>query len=124
MIRLSDDPHVVRDVAEKVQPWVPKTKRSYVTFAAIHGLQPHVDRLIAEAVAKAEDAATIACLRAEVERKDKALRSLYRAYVNTLEIGRDRIVMLGGDCDPVSVMENGDPALVAARAALSDGAAP
>ena len=76
MTRLSDDPQIVRDVAEKVQPWVPKTKRSYVTFAAIHGLQPHVDRLIAEAVAKAEDAATIACLRAEVERKDKALREL------------------------------------------------
>ena len=74
MTRLSDDPQIVRDVAEKVQPWVPKTKRSYVTFAAIHGLQPHVDRLIAEAISDRD--ATIAALRAEVERKDKALREL------------------------------------------------
>lgn len=49
----------------------------------------------------------------------KALDRLYRAYVNMLEGGRDRIVFLGGDCDPVEVMEAGDPVLVATRAVLA-----
>ena len=48
------------------------------------------------------------------------LKRLYRAYVNTLETGRDRIVMLGGTCDPVDVMERSDPALIAVRAFLGD----
>lgn len=46
------------------------------------------------------------------------LRRLYSAYVNLLEIGRDRIVSAGGSCDPVDVMEAGDPALVRVRAFL------
>lgn len=49
----------------------------------------------------------------------EALRSLIRAYVNLLESGRDRIVSLGGECDPVDKMEANDPALIAAKAALS-----
>jgi hypothetical protein len=49
----------------------------------------------------------------------KALRRLYRGYVNSLESGRDRILFLGGDCDPVDVMERGDPHLREARAILS-----
>lgn len=48
-----------------------------------------------------------------------ALRALYRAYVQLLESGRDRIVSLGGDCDPVERMESGDPALHAARAVIA-----
>lgn len=47
------------------------------------------------------------------------LKALYRAYVGLLQIGRDRITDLGGTCDPVDVMENGDPALVRARAAIA-----
>jgi hypothetical protein len=48
-----------------------------------------------------------------------ALKDLYRSYVNTLEAGRDRILFLGGDCDPVDVMEQGNPALRRARAAIA-----
>lgn len=47
------------------------------------------------------------------------LRGLYRAYVRLLESARDRIIDLGGDCDPVDRMEEGDPALCSARAAIS-----
>lgn len=49
------------------------------------------------------------------------LRRLYHAYVATLERGRDRITDLGGTCDAVDVMEDADPALRRARAALSRG---
>jgi hypothetical protein len=47
------------------------------------------------------------------------LKSLRLAYVNLLEIGRDRILGLGGTCDPVDVMEAGDPALKSASAAIA-----
>ena len=43
------------------------------------------------------------------------LKSLYKAYVNTLESARDRIISLGGSCDPVDQMELGDHALLRAR---------
>ena len=58
-------------------------------------------------------------LRAEVERLRTALRDLIRAYVNLLEAGKDRIESLGGDCDPVDMMERADPDLCKARNALS-----
>lgn len=48
----------------------------------------------------------------------KGLKRLILAYVNLLEIGRDRIVSLGGTCDPVDVMERGDPSLNEAKALL------
>lgn len=38
----------------------------------------------------------------------RALKYLVGHYVGMLEHGRDRIVQLGGDCDPVDVMERGD----------------
>ncbi len=63
--------------------------------------------------------ARIEALEAENERAHKMLARLYQGYVNTLETGRDRIIFLGGSCDPVDVMEAGDPVLIAARAALS-----
>lgn len=63
--------------------------------------------------------AEVAALQAEVERLREAGQKLYRGYVNVLEIGRDRIIALGGSCDPVDVMEGGDPVLIAARAALA-----
>jgi hypothetical protein len=46
------------------------------------------------------------------------MRNLYRAYVRLLESGMDRITSLGGDCDPVDVMEANDIDLRAAREAL------
>lgn len=51
--------------------------------------------------------------------EDEELRALYRGYVGLLESSRDRIMEFGGDCDPVDRMEDGDPALIRARAALS-----
>ncbi|TAJ89685.1 hypothetical protein [Reyranella sp.] len=48
------------------------------------------------------------------------LKALSRAYVSLLELGRNRILDLGGTCDPVDVMEKGDPALVRARAAVAN----
>lgn len=62
--------------------------------------------------------AELAACRAEREGAVAALKKLCSAYVNLLEIGRDRIIGLGGTCDAVDVMEAGDPALRAARAAL------
>lgn len=47
------------------------------------------------------------------------LRNLYRAYVSMLESARDRILFLGGDCDPTEAMEWNDPALIAARKCLA-----
>lgn len=55
---------------------------------------------------------------ARSEELEKALKDLIRAYVNLLEIGRDRITSLGGTCDTVEKMETGDPWLIAAKAAL------
>ena len=49
----------------------------------------------------------------------EALEKLYKKYVNLLESGRDRILELGGTCDPVDVMEMSDPGLRDARTALS-----
>jgi hypothetical protein len=47
-------------------------------------------------------------------------KALYRAYVNTLECGRDRLADHGCRCDPVDVMERGDPALIHARAVIAE----
>jgi hypothetical protein len=47
------------------------------------------------------------------------LKLLYRAYVNLMESGRDRIVGLGGDCDPLDVMEANDPQLRDTRAIIA-----
>ena len=48
-----------------------------------------------------------------------ALEKMNRAYVGLMENGRDRIIMLGGDCDPVDVMEHSDPHLRESRAAIA-----
>lgn len=47
-----------------------------------------------------------------------ALRTLYLGYVRLLESGRDRIRDLGGECDPVDVMERNDPLLIEIREVL------
>ncbi len=49
----------------------------------------------------------------------KALKDLVRHYVILMESGRDRIVSLGGQCDPVDVMERGDPYLRQAKEAIA-----
>lgn len=58
-------------------------------------------------------------LRRELAALRDAMRDLYRGYVRLLASGRDRILFLGGECDPVDRMEEGDPVLIAAREALS-----
>jgi hypothetical protein len=68
-----------------------------------------------DAIAAERDAA-----QATAKRLRKGLTDLGRAYVRLLEIGRDRIMDLGGACDPVDVMEAGDPALRAARALVAE----
>lgn len=49
----------------------------------------------------------------------EALERARLDYVNMLENARDRIIERGGCCDPVDVMERGDPALRRIDAALS-----
>ena len=48
-----------------------------------------------------------------------ALNKMNRAYVTLIENARDRIITLGGDCDPVDVMERADPNLLESREALA-----
>lgn len=74
--------------------------------------EPQVQRLGQEVVARDAAEARERGLR-------EALQSLIRAYVRLLENARDRIVMLGGQCDPVDRMERDDPNLRDARAALA-----
>lgn len=63
----------------------------------------------------------LGALLAERDALREALKNLIRGYVYTLEGGRDMILSLGGQCDPVEIMEAIDPYLRAARAALSQG---
>lgn len=49
----------------------------------------------------------------------KELEKLYKAYVNLLRGGRDRIVSLGGDCDQVEEMVESDPSLRDTRLAFA-----
>ncbi len=49
----------------------------------------------------------------------EAQQKLIRAYVSLLESGHDRIIYLGGKCDPVDQMEASDPALREAKAAIT-----
>lgn len=61
----------------------------------------------------------VATLTEQRDMAVEALRKMNRAYVSLMENGRDRIVMLGGECDPVDVMERADPALIEAKKALA-----
>lgn len=49
----------------------------------------------------------------------EAMKMLMRGYVNTLEGGRDRIVFLGGQCDPLDKLEACDANLRIARNELA-----
>ena len=64
------------------------------------------------------DTTELSNARAEIERLRGELVHLYTGYVSTLEAGRDRILSLGGECDPVVVMERNDPYLIQARRAI------
>lgn len=59
-----------------------------------------------------------------LDRRNNALRqslgSMIHAYVRLLECGRDRILDLGGQCDPLDVLEANDPWLRDARATLQE----
>jgi hypothetical protein len=94
------------------------------TPAEVEALRRERDALNTDALIQAQKLLerTTACdtLRTDNSRLREALRNLYQGYVSTLEIGRDRIIALGGSCDPVDVMENGDPCLIAARATLKE----
>lgn len=50
---------------------------------------------------------------------ESALKSMVSGYMRLLQSGYDRITDLGGDCDPVDVMERDDAYLREARAALA-----
>lgn len=49
----------------------------------------------------------------------EALKSMVSGYMRLLQSGYDRITDLGGDCDPVDVMERDDAYLREARATLA-----
>lgn len=83
-----------------------------------------IEQRVEEHARTAEQARTEADTRLldhelQITKLDAALREMIRAYVNLMETGRDRIIDLGGQCDPVDVMEAKDPALKAARAAMA-----
>lgn len=50
---------------------------------------------------------------------ESALKSMVSGYMRLLQSGYDRITDLGGDCDPVDVMERDDAYLREARATLA-----
>lgn len=64
-------------------------------------------------------AVTPSARAAVLEEAATALKRLILAYVSLMETGYRRIIDLGGSCDPVEVMEAGDPSLIEARAALA-----
>lgn len=68
--------------------------------------------------------ATVPEGRVEASLEVAMIRKLYKACVRTLEAGRDSILALGGDCDPVDRMEESDPTLREARAMLAAASKP
>lgn len=78
-----------------------------------------LEAALTAASASAADLSELDRLRSSNEALMKVIRRLMNGYVSTMEAGRDRIISLGGSCDPVEVMEASDPHLAEARAALS-----
>ena len=58
-------------------------------------------------------------LKMRIVRLEAGLRRFRRAYVSLMETGRDRIISLGGSCDPIDAMEAADPELRLIDAALA-----
>ncbi len=78
-------------------------------------------RIYREGIAVMEEA--VALIGQTVQAVDLGdFKALYRAYVRLLESGPDRIIDLGGSCDPVDVMEANDVDLQAARRVLDSQA--
>lgn len=88
----------------------PATK--YPTIFA--GRNTHIAVVDTRLSNKDEVEANIDLIAAAPELLD-GLKHLYRAYVSTLELASDRIRDLGGECDPIERMEQGDPALIKTR---------
>lgn len=77
------------------------------------------DEQVADFVKICEEVDTEHQLEMRVVRLEASLRRFRRAYVSLMETGRDRIISLGGSCDPVDVMEAADPELRLIDAALT-----
>lgn len=104
------------DAKHTPEPWVGGNS----TNTGAHELIGDGQQLVALVYGrtKEEQDANLALLTAAV-RLLAELKNLSRAYVSLMEAGRDRIIMLGGDCDSVDRMEEGDPSLRSARAVIA-----
>lgn len=106
----------------KLEPETYNAPSTHCAWAAWQARSAEIQRLTAERDMLSrmqKQMAEISASRGlKLERLRAALQDLARAYVNLLEAGMDRIISLGGDCDPVDVMERGDPYLRKAREAL------
>ncbi|GAA0237571.1 hypothetical protein GCM10009125_28060 [Castellaniella daejeonensis] len=89
-----------------------RTRAAARAKSCVSGLYSAADALDAQT-------AEIARLRTENAGLRISLRNMIGAYVRLMENGRDLIIDLGGQCDPVDVMEAADPWLRASRAALA-----
>ena len=83
------------------------------------GLLDAADSIDAQAAEIAEAKGQIEHLDRQNNALRQSLGSMIHAYVRLLDCGRDRILDLGGQCDPLDVLEANDPWLRDARAALS-----
>ncbi len=96
-------------------PWRAKTYADFLGVFAGDAKTPICDLGLAPApdwpAAEAEETTANARLMAAAPDLLDALKNLRRAYVSLLQSGRDRILDLGGTCDPVDRMERDDPAL-------------
>lgn len=85
---------------------------------------PTTDDLVDTIDAQAAEIAEAKGQIEHLDRRNNALRqslgSMIHAYVRLLECGRDRILDLGGQCDPLDVLEANDPWLRDARATLQE----
>lgn len=103
------DESIEREKSEKI--------RRVAKALAIFGIHPPQSPAIADLFPDKVDPARK--LKANLAEALDEIRLFERAYINLLKDGRDRIIMLGGDCDSVKRMEEGDPALRRAREFLS-----
>jgi len=91
------------------------TNGGYVLYSDLQSLQAELAQFKAayKDICEKFSEATV-----ERDRLRSELKNMIRGYVLLLENGRDRIVSLGGSCDPLDVMEQGDHYLHHARRAL------
>lgn len=122
---VADD--VTSAIEKAVQPLLKKAVND-IYGGLLDATQDYLKDNLAFNIASRISAANIEAsyFRRKVERLEainaellEGMHRLYRRYIKTLENERARIQMLGGDCDPVDRMEEGDPVLIAARAAIA-----